>query len=66
VRRRKPLAPRTTRRGDYWTDRAEEQRARYDALDDAVKAGLEALWHEDRPQDEVEVEYDARLAAWDV
>jgi NADPH-dependent ferric siderophore reductase len=45
----------------YWIDHAEEWRRRYDALDPATLASLEALWDTDRDEDEIEAEYDARL-----
>ncbi len=47
----------------YWTDRAEEWHQRYDALDDATRRSLEALWAEDRPEEDIEADYDERLTA---
>jgi len=45
----------------YWTDHAEEWRARYEALDDATRRSLDALWASDRDEAEIEEEYDRRL-----
>jgi NADPH-dependent ferric siderophore reductase len=47
----------------YWTVRAEDWNASYNALDADTRAGLEALWEADRPEEEIEDEYDARLTA---
>jgi NADPH-dependent ferric siderophore reductase len=47
----------------YWIERAEEWNERYDALDDATRRSLEALWSEDRPEEDIEGEYDERLTA---
>jgi NADPH-dependent ferric siderophore reductase len=47
----------------YWTDRAEEWNARYAAVDAATRSSLEALWDSDLAEDEIEYEYDRRLAA---
>ena len=46
----------------YWTDGAERWRDRYEALDDAVKSDLDALWETDGDLAEIEIEYDERLA----
>lgn len=47
----------------YWTENAEQWLAQYGALDDDTRASLEALWESDRDEDEIEAEYDERLAA---
>ncbi len=47
----------------YWVERAEEWNERYDALDPATRESLEALWAEDRPEEDIEFEYDERLTA---
>lgn len=47
----------------YWTDNAEQWRAGYDALDEATRSSLEVMWESDRDEDEIEAEYDQRLAA---
>ena len=47
----------------YWIERAEEWNQRYDALDDATRHALEAMWSEDRPEEDIEGEYDDRLTA---
>ncbi|MFT4009329.1 MAG: siderophore-interacting protein [Nocardioidaceae bacterium] len=46
----------------YWIENAEAHRAKYDALDPAVKDELESMWTSDRDEEEIEDEYDARLA----
>jgi len=46
----------------YWTDGAERWRDRYEALDDAVKSDLDALWATEGDLGEIEIEYDDRLA----
>jgi NADPH-dependent ferric siderophore reductase len=46
----------------YWTDGAERWRDRYEALDDAVKSDLDALWAAEGDLAEIEIEYDERLA----
>lgn len=45
----------------YWTDKAEEWRARYEALDPAVRDELQRMWDDDRPSEEIEDDYIARL-----
>lgn len=56
--------PATAYKADgYWTVRAEDWNASYNALDADTRAGLEALWEADRPEEEIEDEYDARLTA---
>ncbi|GAA4770641.1 siderophore-interacting protein [Microbacterium gilvum] len=46
----------------YWTEHAEAWRERYDALDDAVRDRLMAMWDdESRPQEEIEDAYEAEL-----
>jgi len=47
----------------YWTERAEEWRERYEALDEATKGELMALWDDDRDRDEIEDDYVQRLEA---
>jgi len=47
----------------YWIADAEQWYERYEGLDDETRASLEALWDEDRPEDELEDEYDERLTA---
>jgi len=47
----------------YWIERAEEWNERYAALDDAARESLESLWEEDRPEEEIEDEYDRRLSS---
>ncbi len=47
----------------YWIEHAEEWQTRYDALDDSTRSTLEALWQQDRAEEEIEEEYDERLAA---
>ena len=46
----------------YWTASAESWRERYEALDDAVKAELDAMWETAADIGEIEIEYDERLA----
>lgn len=46
----------------YWIERAEQWRERYAALDEATKRELEALWSSGRDEQEIEDEYDERLA----
>ena len=45
----------------YWVEHGEAWRERYDALDDATRASLEALWESDRDPEEIEDDYDAEL-----
>ncbi len=45
----------------YWTERAEEWRERFQALDDTVRAELSQMWSEDRDKDEIEDDYTAKL-----
>ena len=45
----------------YWTDGAERWRERYAALDDAVKAELDAMWETGADEGEIEIAYDDRL-----
>jgi NADPH-dependent ferric siderophore reductase len=47
----------------YWIERAEEWNQRYDALDEDTRRSLEAMWSEDRPEEDIESDYDERLAA---
>ena len=47
----------------YWIERAEEWNQRYDALDKDTRRSLEAMWSEDRPEEDIESDYDERLAA---
>jgi NADPH-dependent ferric siderophore reductase len=47
----------------YWIEDGEAWTARYDALDDATRRSLEAMWQSDRPEEEIEDEYDERLTA---
>jgi NADPH-dependent ferric siderophore reductase len=46
----------------YWTDHAEDWNERYRSLDASTLAALDALWEEDRPQEDLELEYDEKLA----
>lgn len=47
----------------YWTANAEEWRDRFEALDEDTRNALLALWEdEDRDEEEIEDEYEARLA----
>lgn len=46
----------------YWTDGAEIWRDRYAALDEATKAGLEAMWTTGEDEAEIEIRYDETLA----
>ncbi len=46
----------------YWVEDAEAWQARYDALDESTREALEALWDSDRPEEEIEDDYDERLA----
>jgi NADPH-dependent ferric siderophore reductase len=46
----------------YWTENAEDWNARWAALDQDVRDELIALWDTDRPEEEIEDEYQARLA----
>lgn len=45
----------------YWVENAELWRRRYQELDPATRAELEALWASDRDVQEIEDEYDDRL-----
>ncbi|NKS55223.1 SIP domain-containing protein [Rhodococcus hoagii] len=46
----------------YWTYKAEEWRARYDALDETVKARLDAVWDDtDRDEEDIRDEVDRTL-----
>ena len=45
----------------YWIERAEEWNQRYDALDEDTRRSLEAMWSEDRPEEDIESDYDERL-----
>jgi NADPH-dependent ferric siderophore reductase len=47
----------------YWIEDAELWNARYYALDDSVRKSLEAIWDSDRPEEEIEDEYEERLTA---
>jgi NADPH-dependent ferric siderophore reductase len=47
----------------YWIERGEEWSARYAALDEHTRWSLEALWEADRPEEEIESDYDERLTA---
>ncbi len=47
----------------YWIEDGEAWTARYRALDDATRLSLEALWRSDRPEEEIEDEYDERLTS---
>ena len=47
----------------YWIERAEEWNQRYDALDGDTRRSLGAMWSEDRPKEDIESDYDERLAA---
>lgn len=47
----------------YWIEDGEAWTARYAALDDDTRRSLEALWQTDRPEDEIEAEYDERLTS---
>lgn len=45
----------------YWTENAEDWNARWAALDAEVRDELIAMWETDRPEEEIEDEYHARL-----
>lgn len=45
----------------YWIEDGEAWQARYDALDETTRRSLEALWDSDRPEEEIEGDYDERL-----
>lgn len=46
----------------YWTYKAEEWRARYDALDETIKARLDAVWDDtDRDEEDIRDEVDRTL-----
>jgi NADPH-dependent ferric siderophore reductase len=47
----------------YWIENGEDWSAQYAALDDSTRGALEALWATDRPEEEIEAEYDERLTA---
>ena len=47
----------------YWTAKAEEWNARYQALPSDTQAELAALWETDRDEEEIQDEYIARLEA---
>lgn len=47
----------------YWTDAAESWQERWDALNDATRDELDALWESGRDEDEVMDEYEDRLTA---
>lgn len=47
----------------YWTDAAESWQERYDALDDATRHELEAMWDSDRDEEDIMDEYEERLTA---
>lgn len=47
----------------YWTEDAEAWNERYDALDDTTRRSLEAMWTQDRHEEDIEAEYDDRLTA---
>ncbi|RNL63804.1 siderophore-interacting protein [Nocardioides marmoriginsengisoli] len=47
----------------YWIENGEDWSAQYAALDETTRGELEALWATDRPEDEIEAEYDERLTA---
>lgn len=47
----------------YWIQDAERWNERYDALDDDVRAQLDAIWEDDRDLEEKEDEYERRLSA---
>lgn len=45
----------------YWTERAEEWRARYESLDAHVRGSLDALWTQNADAEEIEDAYIAQL-----
>lgn len=45
----------------YWTDGADKWRDRYDSLDAATKASLEAIWESGADIADIELEYDEKL-----
>lgn len=45
----------------YWTADSERWYEAYEALDPQVRSELERLWDSERPVEEIEAEYDARL-----
>ena len=47
----------------YWIEDGETWTARYAGLDDMTRQSLELLWQSDRPEDEIEEEYDDRLTS---
>ncbi len=47
----------------YWIENSELWHAKYDALDESTRSDLEKLWESDRAEEEIEDEYDDRLAA---
>ncbi|WP_240665936.1 siderophore-interacting protein [Agromyces sp. LHK192] len=47
----------------YWTEKAEAWRDAYDALPEDVLARLQAMWSEDRDEEEITDEYEATLEA---
>lgn len=47
----------------YWIENREDWSDRYAALDPGTRGALEALWATDRPEDEIEAEYDEVLTA---
>ncbi len=47
----------------YWAEGSEDWNARYERLDAAVRAQLNAIWESDRDEAEMAAEYDARLVA---
>lgn len=48
----------------YWTDRAEDYNARWNRLDPAVRAEVEALWLSDRPREDAADAVEALLARY--
>lgn len=61
LRRERGLPAMAYRVVGYWTGEAEAWRARYDALPAEVRDGLARMWEDDRPADEIEDDYIARL-----
>ena len=49
----------------YWTAQGEEWDAKWDALDPAIKAQIDAAWDSDRDPEEVRDEYEAVPSGYD-
>ncbi len=62
LRRELGLAPSAYKAVGYWIEKAETWRERYAALDVQTRASLEQLWTSERPEEDIELEYDDRLS----